>query len=55
MSRKTARNWKANDFTCDVCYTELIDHPDAGTLSEGHSGYEYLCPVCGRGWNLLRH
>ena len=51
----TRQAWLASDFTCDDCYSKLIDHPDAGTIADGHSGYEYLCPNCGGGWNVPRH
>lgn len=41
------------EMTCEYCLTKLIPHPNAGTISDGKSGYEYLCPNCGAGWNIL--
>jgi len=40
---------------CDYCLSKLVKHPDPRTLSEGGSGFEYICPNCGAGWNVLRH
>lgn len=45
--------WIASDFKCDYCFSTLTDHPDNGTISEGHSGYSMQCPNCGIGYNAL--